>query len=34
MELTRLMFDRVNNNRIYDSSTPTKTHNKYYNNYK
>ena len=32
MELTRIMFDRVNNNRLYDWPTPNKRNNKYQKN--
>ena len=31
-ELTKIMFERVNNNRLYDSSIPIKRYNKFENN--
>jgi hypothetical protein len=33
MELTRIMFDRVNNNRLYDWPTPNKRNNNYQKKY-
>ena len=33
MELTRIMFDRVNNNRLYDWPTPNKRNNNYKKKY-